>query len=164
MARINSKQKGNRNELECVKIFESYFGKGFARTPQSGGWSGGQNRMSREDMSIEQKLTLVSDIMTPPDFAFVLEHKAYEKMEFWDLFNDSSKLNEWVNQVSEDAFFVDREPMLIMKFNRKQRIVMVKTPLDKYQFIWKDQNNNNWYCDWFENVLNNTDNSFWFNK
>lgn len=161
MAKINSKQKGNRGELECVKILQSYFGEGFSRTPQSGAWGGGQNRQLRENMSLEQKITLVADIMTPPEFNFVIEHKNYEKIELWDLFNSSSNLFSWTEQVFGDADFVGKDPLLIMKFNRKQRIAMVTKKPKKYRFIFIDKKGTNWYCDWFENMLNENEQSFW---
>lgn len=153
MPRINSKAKGNRGELECVKILTEKFGPGFARVPSSGAWGGGQNRTLREDMSIEQKITLVSDIMTPPEFRFVLEHKNYADISFWDLFNESSPLIEWTEQVSNDAEFVGKDPMLIMKFDRHKRIVMTKENTEKTKFTWIDVKGVVWYCSWFEDLL-----------
>ena len=162
MGKINSKKKGNRGELECVKLLTEVIGEGFARVPSSGAWAGGQNRERREDMSIEQKLTLVADIMTPPSFKFVLEHKNYESIDFWDLFNEGSKLNEWTEQVSGDAEFVGKHPMLIMKFNRHKRIVMTRFDFDgMYRFRWYDNKEREWYCSWFEDTLK-VDKESWF--
>jgi len=158
MAKINSKKKGNRGELECVKILTENLGEGFARVPSSGAWGGGQNRELRENMSYEQKLTLVADIMAPPNFNFVLEHKFYEEASFWDLFNESSNLNEWIKQVSSDADFVEKDPMLIVKFNRHKRIVFIREKYNDYIFEWKG-----WFCFNFQTLLDR-DRSFWFSE
>ena len=154
--RINSKKKGNRNELECVKIFEKRFGKGFARVPSSGAWGGGANRASRENMSLEQKITLVSDIMAPPNFKFSIEHKAYEEGSFWDLFNEGSDLKKWFKQCSGDASFVGKEPMLIVKYNGKKRIFYIRKKIDNYIFEI-----DGWYCGWFEELLTLGDDFFY---
>lgn len=155
MAKINSKQKGNRNELECVKILTSRFGKGFARVPSSGAWAGGANRSKREDMSLEQRITLVSDIMSPPNFNFTIEHKAYKEANFWELFNEGSNLKNWFKQCSEDAEFVGKSPMLVVKYNGKQRIAFVRETLEDYVF-----ETNSWYCLMFDDLLKLPDNFF----
>ena len=158
---INQKKKGNRNELECAKLFNKRFGAGFARVPSSGAWSGGLNRMHRSDMSMEQKLTLVSDIMTPPDFRFTIEHKAYKSIKFWDLFSQKSYLNAWVDQVTSDADFVNRLPMIIMKFNNKPRIAMVNIEPENWGFCWKDVHGVKWYCHWLSEFFTFDDN-WWY--
>lgn len=154
---IDSKAKGNRGELELVKIFEKKFGKGkFKRSPQSGAHVGGLNRELNENLSIEAKITLVSDIITPIDFAFVIEHKFYNKASFWDLFNEKSELNKWLEQVEGDAKFVNKKPMLVVKYNRKPRIAYVRLDDRSYVFEYR-----NWFCYLLEELLKR-DNNFWF--
>ena len=162
MAKINAKKKGNRGELECSKIFNERFNtKEFKRTPGSGMYFGGKNREINETLSQSVKETLVSDIMTPLNFKFAIEHKSYNEMNFWDLFNPSSNLNSWVDQVSNDAEFVEKLPLLIMKFNQKKRIAMITIEPKSYQFIWLDQKGQKWYCEWLEKLLEE-ENNFWF--
>ena len=159
MAKINAKRKGNKNELELVKILNDRFGNGkkvFSRTPMSGGWGGATNREIREDMEYEQKLTLASDVIAPNNFKYIIEHKAYKSASFWDLFNDSSDLNEWIIQVSQDALWVDKKPMLIVKYNNKKRIVYIKEKVDSYVFEW-----GGWYCYWLEELLKQKDEFFY---
>ncbi|MFW6233517.1 MAG: putative PDDEXK endonuclease, partial [Nanoarchaeota archaeon] len=124
--------------------------------PSSGAWSGGQNRERRKDMSFEQEITLVADIMSPPNFEFVLEHKAYNEASFWDLFNEKSDLNSWLKQVEEDAEFVEKIPMLIVKYNRKKRIAYTTKKINNPVFIY-----GKWYCAFFDDVLK-MDKSWWF--
>lgn len=122
----NSKQKGNRGENELVHILGDAFGKGrFKRTPSSGAYTGGKNREGAENLPWEAKITLASDIITPSDFNFVIEHKFYAEANFWDLFSDKSKWNEWLEQVGGDAKFVGKVPLLIIKYNRHKRIALV---------------------------------------
>jgi len=102
----------------------------------------------REDMDYETKLTLVSDIITPKNFKFIIEHKSYKEASFWDLFNSSSDLNSWVKQVLYDCEWVDKKPMLIVKYNNKKRIVYLQEKIKGYVFEW-----NGWYCYWLEDLL-----------
>lgn len=165
LSKINSKAKGNAGELEFVKILKKRFNsEAFSRVPSSGAWGGGQNRQKRDGMSIEQKLTLVADIMTPPEFKFVIEHKFYAEASFWDLFNDSSKFREWATQVSGDAKFVGKEPLLVMKFNRKGRIAMVRNmTVPNTVFDWF-YNGDRWSCLKIEDFLELEDNFFMMEK
>ncbi len=122
----NSKAKGNRGENQLVHILEDNFGKGkFKRTPSSGAYTGGKNRKGAENLPWEAKITLASDIITPADFNFVIEHKFYAEVNFWDLFSDKSNWNEWLEQVGGDAKFVGKIPLLVIKYNRHKRIALV---------------------------------------
>lgn len=123
---INSKKKGNRGELELVHILEDKFGQGrFKRTPSSGAWTGGKNREGCENLPWEAKITLVSDLITPADFNFVIEHKFYADVSFWELFSEKSNWVCWLNQVEQDADFVNKSPLLVIKYNRHDRIALV---------------------------------------
>lgn len=141
----NSKKKGNRGENQLVHILEEFFGEGqFKRTPSSGAYTGGKNREGAENLPWEAKITLASDIITPSNFNFVIEHKFYAEANFWDLFSDKSKWNEWVEQVEGDANFVNKVPLLIIKYNRHQRIALIPYEILKSRnealakrFIWK---------------------------
>lgn len=164
MPRINSKAKGRRGELDTCKILNDRFGYGkkiFSPTPQSGAWGGGQNREKREDMSLEQRIALVSDIMTPTNFKFVIENKNYAEFDFWNLFNERSEINDWTDQVTTDADSVGKNPLLIMKFNRHQRISMTRQSTKKEKFIWYDSRGRDWYCLLFDDLLKLSDEYFY---
>jgi hypothetical protein len=125
---MNAKKKGNRGELELVHILEEKFGEGrFKRTPSSGAHTGGKNKEAAKNLPWEAKITLVSDIITPSNFNFVIEHKFYAEANFWDLFSDKSKWNEWVEQVRSDAEFVEKVPLLVIKYNGHKRIALIPT-------------------------------------
>jgi len=121
---MNSKQKGKRGENELVHILNAKFGEGkFKRVPFSGAITGGKNRAANENFEMKEAYT--SDIAAPSNFNFVIEHKFYEEVNFWGLFSDKSKWNEWINQVGEDAKFVKKVPLLVIKYNRHKRITLV---------------------------------------
>lgn len=148
MPRINSKNKGSNSERELAKILNNRFGEGFKRTPYSGAIFGQSNRHFGNGMSDEQKATLSGDIITPPNFKFSIENKAYKTANFWDLFNEGSDLKKWFKQCSDDADFVGKKPMLVVKYNGKQRLVYLKEKTESYVFEI-----NGWFCSWFEDLL-----------
>lgn len=157
MGKIQSKKKGNRVELELAKIFEKRFGKGkFKRTPMSGAYTGGSNRELSENLSMEAKITLASDIITPINFRFTLESKGYESASFWDLFNKSSDIHQWFEQASNDASFVEKEPMIVVKYNRKKRIAYIREKNKQYIF-----EHDGWYCYQLKDLLD-MPNEWWY--
>lgn len=171
---MNSKKKGNRGENQLVHILCSRFGEGkFKRTPSSGAYVGGINKDLNKNLPFEAKITLVSDIITPKSFRFVIEHKFYNSIDFWDIFNENGKWVEWLSQVHNDAKFVEKLPMLIIKYNRHNRIVildsdflfneMKRLNFDVYiRFIWRSKSlNSNFAVLYLDELLEAPDN-FWF--
>lgn len=154
----NSKQKGNRGERECKDILNKRFeGRAnFNRSPNSGAFVGGKNFGRRDTLSEDQQLVFTSDIYcSDSKFKFSIEHKNYEKIEFWDLFNNSSDLHSWMNQAEHEAKAINKSPMLVCKFNNKKRIVfIIEKPLDPV-FI-----HHKWNCYWFDDLLNLKDDFF----
>ena len=154
--RINSKQKGNRAERDCAKIFNKRFPDyTFKRVPQSGAIFGQSNKENTEKIDEEIKTTLSGDIMCPLNFKFSVEHKAYEKPDFWDLFNESSDLHNWMKQCQGDADFAHKFPMLIVKYNNKKRLVFTHFKFNDYIF-----EHNGWYCYWLDDYFKNDDSHF----
>lgn len=165
MPKINSKNKGSRVELEVVKILEKRFGKGkFRKVPSSGALVGGKNKEMSENLDISQKDTLASDIICPPNFSFSVEVKGRKEASFWDLFNKKAELNDWLNQVYEDAEFANKKPLLIVKYNRKPMIAYVltfttfNTYTSKCIFLYKS-----WSCCLLDDLLKEPD-EFWMRQ
>ena len=166
---IQSKKKGNRGELELTHILNERFkGYTFARSVQSGAYIGQSNAYRANSMTEEQKLVFAGDIRVPINFKFTIEHKAYAEASFWDLFNESSDLHSWMKQAEHDAESVGKQPMLIVKYNNKKRIVYLKknyvdslgcSNLETYAYF----SHNGWYCFWLEDLLKETD-SFFFEE
>lgn len=159
MAKINASAKGKTGERECVKILNKKFGeKMFARAVSSGAWIGAGNRHRAQTLTEEQRLAFSSDLICPVNYKFVIEHKSYQdKATIWDFFNEKSVLNIWMKQVESDAEFVHKEPLLVIKYNNKKRIVFTKVKPKNFIFMFKD-----WYCLWFEDLLNNEDREYFF--
>lgn len=124
MAKIQSKAKGNRVELELAKILTERFGQDFTRVPMSGGW-GTRNRDSgiREDA-----VNLLSgDIMCPEKFKFSVESKGRIDFNFWDMLNNDTKhleIDDWIAQSENDAKAVGKEPLVYVKVNRRKPFVL----------------------------------------
>jgi hypothetical protein len=156
---INSKKKGNRGELELVHILNERF-KGhssFARSPSSGAFVGGDNRERSKNLPFHAKLSLVSDIITDEKFNFVIEHKFYGEVNFWNLLGETSEWDKWWKQASGDAAFVEREPIVIIKYNGKKRLVLLKqTPIKPLMTI-----RNEFSVFWLDDLLA-LDDKFWF--
>lgn len=141
---INSKKKGNNAENECRKLFDERFTfTNFHRSPSSGAFVGGSNFFRKEQLNKSQNLVFVGDIYCArDDFKYTIEHKAYKEASFWDLFNESSDLNSFLEQAEHDAESVDKKPMLIIKYNNKQRIVYIKEKPKNIEsvFVYKGWN------------------------
>lgn len=159
-----SKNKGNRGELLICKILRRRFpGITFTRSPDSGARTGGTNREKMKNLPWEAKITFVSDIIVPANFEFVIESKFYEQISFWELLSDKSNWNKWIKQVEEDAKFVEREPLLIIKYNMHKHIVLIRACFTKIKkkdilLTW-----NGYVVLEFEKMLEYED-DFWFRK
>jgi hypothetical protein len=163
----NSKAKGKRGEQGLVIILNEAFGdRLFRRTPHSGAFVGGKNREISENL--DYKEGYVSDIITPANFNFILEHKFYNDISFWELFSDKSNWSQWIRQAEEDAAFVGKEPMVVIKYNRHKRIALVKSSylmnFVTSLFIWKPENSDHSYSvSYLENLLK-LPRAFWFSE
>lgn len=131
---INSKAKGNNFEREVCKLFNRQWpGKEFMRVPSSGALMGQSNKIKHATIDENVKEILSGDIICPPEFRFSVECKSYASISFWDLFNESSDLNSWIKQCSEDAEFAHKLPMLIIKINRHKPIVGINILIDDFE-------------------------------
>ena len=124
---INSKRKGKSAERDCAHILNEHFGKElFMRNIQSGAFVGGTNRGRADGMSKELQESMTSDIVLKDasyGTYFSIEHKAYNEASFWDMFNEASDLHRFMNQALTDANSIGKYPLLIIKYNKKKRIV-----------------------------------------
>ena len=153
---MNSKNKGSTNERECAKILsERFVGKDFRRTPSSGAIFGQSNKIGANNVDDEIKSTLSGDIVTPINFKFSIEHKAYKQANFWDLFNEKSDLHSWMEQCENDAEFSNKKPLLVIKYNNKKRIRGIKEEVPKIVF-----RHNGWNFLWFSDLLELSDKFF----
>ncbi|MDR0675739.1 MAG: hypothetical protein LBF97_01710 [Elusimicrobiota bacterium] len=122
---INSKRKGKTFEDVIAKKFSDRFKLPFKRNFGSGMILGGKNFKNQESFTEEQKLMLVSDIMTPKIFKYSIECKSYNDISFHSFFSDKSILNDFLNQCCSDAIKLNKDPMLIIHLNNKPTLVMI---------------------------------------
>ena len=157
---INSKRKGSAAELSLVhELNDRFKNYTFARSVQSGAYTGGFNQYRAEALTEEQKLVFSGDIRVPKNFKFTIEHKAYATLDFWELFNKGSNLYKWYDQSETDARNVGKKPMLVVKINNHKRIVFIKTedmPKDLPPvFIHENRG-----CFWLDDLFNLPDEYF----
>ena len=110
--RINSKNKGNRAELELAKILTQRFGLPFARVGVS---SGARPKQVKLDGSAKHAFT--GDLVVPDGFRFSVEVKAVNKDV--DLLDSSALLDKFLTQAADDAASIEKIPLLCWKRNRK---------------------------------------------
>jgi Holliday junction resolvase len=158
--KINSKRKGNRNELEFAKILTKRFNKGFSRSVGSG------NRWSQTAFLPKHAQKIFSsDLVVPKNFKFTLEVKGgYNGIDLNSIFlRGNSDLDKFLIQCYKDAKRAGKKPLLAWKKDRKPWLIFVLNKdvegLDfKYKLIY-----NKWTAVALEEFLKLTD-DFFFNK
>lgn len=122
--KINSKRKGNRNELEFAKILTKRFKRGFSRSVGSG------NRWSQTAfLPKHAQKVFSSDLVVPKNFKFALEVKGgYNGIDLNSIFvRGNSDLNKFLIQAYKDAKRADKKPLLAWKKDRKPWLVFILT-------------------------------------
>lgn len=110
--KINSKKKGSKNERDISKLFQSWTGYEFSRTPMSGGlaWH------SRDKVSGD---IICTDSEHTRFFRFSIEAKFHKEINFEELINGNigcDILKFW-EQASEDAQLAGKVPLLMFRKN-----------------------------------------------
>lgn len=162
--KVDGKAKGDRTELHLCKLLTEHFGKEFSRALGSGSrWSQVAN------LPEHAKKTLSGDICVPEGFKWVIESKGgYEKdMDAWSAVDGKlSQLDAFIEQVSRDAEYTGRKPILCWKRNRKPWLAAVKSCdliCDNIETTFPCRlQYNNWIVIPLESLLNATQRSFWF--
>jgi hypothetical protein len=110
--KINSKNKGNRAELELSKILTQRFGEPFARVGVS---SGARPKQVKLDGHATE--TFTGDLIVPEGFKFSVECKAVNVDV--DFLAESALLDKFLHQATDDAKSIGKLPLLCWKRNRK---------------------------------------------
>lgn len=133
--RVNSKAKGNSFELTVSKLLSSALNPlSFTRSPGSGARVGGKNFQTFGKMFGEDSLKIfVGDIVclnerdTGLNFKFSIETKFYKTPDsFTSLFNNKANIFKWFEESCVDAIKINKEPMLIFKWNNTPIFVAVE--------------------------------------
>ncbi len=136
--RVNSKKKGNREELKISHELSDIFGFTFRRVPSSGAFTGGMNR-NKYEFTEAAKNTLTGDIICPEWFKISLEIKNYfDTPKIHNIIiNGDITLDKWIEQAKADAKFVSKKWLLLFNVTeiRKSYACMDRDTL--YQDIEK---------------------------
>lgn len=137
MAKINSKSKGNRNELFFAKALTERFNQKFTRVPMSGGFSTFHRGTGVKESAIQD---LSGDIIAPEGFKFSIEIKSRADFNFWDLINENENdIDRWLEQAEQDSEVSNKLPLLIIKVNNRKPFVLFKRDLiEDCRLTYKD--------------------------
>jgi hypothetical protein len=161
--KVDGKDKGDRTELNLCKFLTKHFGSDFSRALGSGSrWSQVSN------LPEHAKKTLTGDVCTPEGFKWVIESKGgYEdKLDLNNVCDGPiTQLDQFIEQVSRDAEYCKRKPIILWKRNRKPWLAVVRAwdiiPEGVFHFLIR-------YGDWrivsFDELLKNTDRAYWFEE
>ena len=106
---INSKRKGNRNEIVAAKWLEKWTGQEFARTPSSGGLRWGQDAsFACGDVVCKNEKF---------DFIFAVETKHLKAVEFKPHLSKRSKIYTIFQKAYRDAERAGKLPLLMLRTN-----------------------------------------------
>ena len=137
MAKINSKKKGNRVELEMAKLLSKRFAGTFKRVPMSGafGTINANNELREDVMEI-----LSGDLICPDGFRFSVEVKSRLDFNFWDMLADETEneIDNWIKQAEGDAKLSKKEPLIIFKANNRKPFVLFPKRLKKAKLSYGD--------------------------
>jgi hypothetical protein len=163
--KVDGKAKGNRTELNLCKLLSAHFKEEFSKAPGSG------SRWSQVAYLPEHaKKTLTGDVCVPEGFLWVIESKGgYEKDIDLNSVCDGgiSRLDSFIDQSLRDAEYCGRKPMICWKRNRKPWLIMIKLKdlssckekIFPYRIHYRE-----WIILPLEDLLNKTQNNFWFLK
>lgn len=134
--KIASKKKGNRVELEFAKIFTERFERPFKRVPMSGGFS-----TINKDEGLDESVlnTLSGDLIPPNGFRFSIEIKGRQDFNFWDFLSDETEneIDQWIEQAEDEARVTNKEPLIVVKVNRRRPFVLFPEKLKKGRLSYK---------------------------
>jgi hypothetical protein len=120
---MNSKQKGNRNELYIANLLSERFGKTFKRVPASG--AHGTN-LADTELRQDAKEILSGDIICPAEFRFSIEVKSRANFNFWELLNkEDTEVDDWIKQAKLEAEISKKDFLLIVRVNNRKPFVIV---------------------------------------
>lgn len=130
--KIKSGQKGKGAEREICKLLNARFASLLSEHTDWGTFSrtvGSGNRWGQGvSLSAQAKDTYSGDICVPPTFKWVIESKkGYNDIDLCSCFAGKCReLDEFLQQVEDDAERTGRKPLLVWKKDRKPRIAFMK--------------------------------------
>ncbi len=133
--RFNSKAKGGSFEAKIAKLLSAALPINFIKSPGSGARIGGKNFATIGAMMGEETMKLFNADVVPVNeqaagynFIFSTECKSYAEADnFTSLVSGSANVFKWFAESIVDSAKINREPILIFKWNRTSIFVAVKS-------------------------------------
>lgn len=145
---VNSKDKGARAESLAKELLVSFTRLNWQRVPQSGG------------LSKEHKLK--GDLYIPNEkniYCIEVKHYKDDHLTSKLLTSTNPQLLDWWNQTVREAQEIERQPLLLFKFDRSKWFICTECTLEDYElnnkpyFIYK-YNDKDLILQKFEDWLN----------
>lgn len=130
---INGRNKGANAERKLAKLFSTWWGSEFTRTPMSGGFA---TKTFRDDWNAS------GDLVTPDvDFPFCVESK---KVEGWHLeqllTSPKCIIHKWWQQTLDETP-EGKEPLLVFSRNGHPELIMVRGHGNLAVLLWNANQN-----------------------
>lgn len=140
---VDSRQKGARAENDAKKILIKYTGLNWQRIPMSG--------------ALDEKHGLKGDLYIPGEKqTYCVEVKHYKDDHLTSKIlttKTKPQLIKWWEQAEREAGQVDREPLLLFKFDRSKWFVATHKYPDFTDFIFINSNGYELFCMMLEEWL-----------
>lgn len=135
----NRVSKGKKYELQISKDMSKAFKTNVSRTPMSGSWRGSNN-----DYNNHEDNRFLGDLFFPlnhPMNIFNIELKNHADIKLRSFFINSSRVQEFMNQVVTDAHRKDgySVPILICKVSREDNYLVIPYQDDFYNNLIKNE-------------------------
>jgi hypothetical protein len=138
---INSKSKGNTFERKIANLFSERFklvtGKdqSFRRNIDSGSFFGGTN--NKRTLTHDLDKAIFGDIISPNNFKYSIECKHYATTpSLAAIFKQSCKeWDKWIAQAFQDGDAANRIPIIIVKYNKIEELIILSDLPDNLSFI-----------------------------
>lgn len=110
---INSRRKGSKSERSVSKLFQSWTGYEFARTPSSGGMQWRNRSQVSGDI-------VCTDALHAARFRFSVETKFHKEIKFEHLIMNvrGADIISFWKQAEKDGLRSGKIPLLMMRYNR----------------------------------------------
>jgi Holliday junction resolvase len=158
--KINSGDKGKRNERALAKLLKERFGFEFTRTIGSG------NRWGQTVfLPAHAQQTFSGDLVCPENFLFVIEAKGgYDDIDLYNLLTTGKhhELDKWLEQSQDESDRSGRKPIICWRKTRKGWLGMVKKE-DAEQIVGAKLEYQGWIITSLEAIFD-LDNSVFFNS
>ena len=153
--RVNGKAKGNSFENTISKRFSKLLSPlEFKRSQSSGAVLGGLNEKHLDKYSHDIKTIFIGDVVPTNQsdvikshgwkFRFTIECKSYKSVETLQKILTNSIIFTWYEQALTDAKKLDKEALLIFKFNHTDIFVAIDSkinlPIDNLDIIMNLKN------------------------